>query len=156
MAAFREYSSAVDALNQVVGEGMGVNRTDHRVLEILSRRGPMTAGELAKASLLTTGAVTAVVDRLERVGYARRVHDTEDRRRVLIEETPECRKTAMGYYGPFMRRSFEVMAKYTADELQVVRDFIRDATELAAGYVEELRADDPADHAESADRESSA
>jgi DNA-binding MarR family transcriptional regulator len=140
MAAFREYSSAVDAVNQLVGERMGVNRTDHRVLEILARCGPMTAGELARQSHLTTGAVTAVLDRLERVEYARRLRDTEDRRRVLIEETPECRRAAMGYYGPFMRRSFEVMEKYTAEELRVVRDFMRDATALAAGYADELGA----------------
>jgi DNA-binding MarR family transcriptional regulator len=140
MLAFREYTSAVDAVNQIVGEQMGINRTDHRILEILARRGPMTAGDLAHDSVLTTGAVTAVLDRLERVGYARRVRDTEDRRRVLVEETPEGRSKAMQYYGPFMQRSFETMAKYTSDQLEVVRDFMQAVTELTADYAEELRA----------------
>ncbi len=139
MLAFREYSSAVDAVNQIVGERMGINRTDHRVLEILARKGPMTAGELAGDSHLTTGAVTAVLDRLERAGYARRVRDTEDRRRVLVEQTPEGSATAMQYYGPFMERSFQVMAKYTPEQLEVVRDFMRGAAELTVDYVEELR-----------------
>jgi DNA-binding MarR family transcriptional regulator len=140
MLAFREYSSAVDAVNQIVGERMGLNRTDHRVLEILARKGPMTAGDLAAAGHLTTGAVTTVLDRLERAGYARRIRDTEDRRRVLVEQTPEGSDTAMQYYRPFMERSFDAMANYTPEQLEAVRDFVRDAAALAVDYAEQLRA----------------
>jgi DNA-binding MarR family transcriptional regulator len=145
MTACREFTSAVDLVNQMVAERMGVNRTDHRVLEILNRKGAMTAGDLAKASHLTTGAVTAVVDRLEEVGFVRRVRDTEDRRRLLIEQTPESTKTAMRFYGPFMNRTFQAMEKYTAEELEVVRDFMRAAAELSEDYAKELRAREAAD-----------
>jgi len=140
MTAFREYTSAVDAVNQIIAGRMGINRTDHRVLEIIARLGPVTAGDLAAASHLTTGAVTAVLDRLEDVGYVRRLRDTEDRRRVLVEQTPDGTKTAMRYYAPYMNRSFEAMAKYTADELDVIRDFMRGATAITETYVKELRA----------------
>jgi DNA-binding MarR family transcriptional regulator len=140
MLAFREYSSAVDAVNQIVAERMGINRTDHRVLEILARKGPTTAGDLAASGHLTTGAVTTVLDRLERARYARRVRDTQDRRRVLVEQTPEGNETAMQYYGPFVERSFQAMAKYTPEQLEVVRDFMRGAAELTVAYAEELRA----------------
>jgi DNA-binding MarR family transcriptional regulator len=140
MTAFREYTSAVDAVNQIIAGRMGINRTDHRVLEIIARLGPVTAGDLATAGHLTTGAVTAVLDRLEDVGYVRRVRDTEDRRRVLVEQTPDGTKTAMRYYAPYMNRSFEAMAKYTADELDVIRDFMRGATAITETYVKELRA----------------
>jgi DNA-binding MarR family transcriptional regulator len=105
----------------------------------------MTAGDLAKAGHLTTGAVTAVVDRLEEVGFVRRVRDSEDRRRVLIERTPESTKIAMRYYGPFMNRTFQSMAKYTAEELEVIRDFLRGAAELSDEYAKELRAQAAAD-----------
>lgn len=142
MTATREFTSAVDAVNQVVAEGMGVNRTDHRVLEVLNRKGAMTAGDLAAASHLTTGAVTAVVDRLEDVGFVRRVRDSEDRRRVLIERTPESTKSAMRYYGPFMNRSFELMSNYDADQLTAIRDFMREAAEITEKYAKELRAAD--------------
>src|SRR2546421_3794654 len=147
MLTFREYTSAVDAVNQIVAERMGINRTDHGVLEILSRRGPMAAGDLAKASHLTTGAVTAVLDRLEEAGYVRRVRDTEDRRRVLVEETPEGVKTAMRYYQPLMDRSFESMTKYSADELAVIRDFMQGAAEITVDVAEKLgaTADEPPD-----------
>ena len=140
MTAFREYTSAVDAVNQIIGGRMGINRTDHRVLEIIARLGPITAGDLAIAGHLTTGAVTAVLDRLEDMGYVRRVRDTEDRRRVLVEQTPEGTKTAMRYYAPYMDRSFEAMAKYSADQLEVIRDFMQGATAITETYVKELRA----------------
>ena len=138
MAACRAFTSAVDLVNQMVAERMGVNRTDHRVLEILNRRGPMTAGDLARAAHLTTGAVTAVVDRLEGVGFVRRVRDTDDRRRVLIEQTLESTRTAMRYYQPFMSATFESMTKYSVEELEVVRDFMLGAAELSEEYAERL------------------
>jgi DNA-binding MarR family transcriptional regulator len=140
MEACREFTSAVDVVNQFIAERMGVNRTDHRVLEILNRKGAMTAGDLALAAHLTTGAVTAVVDRLEEAGFVRRVRDTEDRRRVLIEQTLESTRTAMRYYQPFMSATFESMTKYSAEELEVVRDFMRGAAAISEEYAKELRA----------------
>jgi DNA-binding MarR family transcriptional regulator len=138
MEACRAFVSAVDLVNQMIAERMGVNRTDHRALEILNRRGPMTAGDLAHAAHLTTGAVTAVVDRLEGIGFVRRVRDTDDRRRVLIEQTPESTRTAMRYYQPFMSATFDSMTKYSAEELEVVRDFMLGAAELSEEYAERL------------------
>jgi DNA-binding MarR family transcriptional regulator len=142
MTACREFTSVVDVVNQMIAERMGINRTDHRVMEVLNRLGPLTAGDLARESHLTTGAVTAVLDRLEDMGYVRRVRDTEDRRRVLIERTREGNKTGMRYYGPFVNRTFESMAKYSEEELAVVRDFMRSAAALSEEYARELRADD--------------
>lgn len=138
MLAFREYTSAVDVVNQIVAEHMGINRTDHRVLEILNRKGPITAGDLAEASHLTTGAITAVLDHLERAGVARRVRDTEDRRRVLVEQTPESLRAATQYYEPLMNLSFEAMSHYNAEQLTAIRDFMREAAELTAEYAKKL------------------
>lgn len=142
MEACRAFVSAVDVVNQMIAERMGVNRTDHRVLEILNRRGAMTAGDLAHAAHLTTGAVTTVVDRLEGVGFVRRVRDTEDRRRVLIERTLESTRTAMRYYQPFMSATFDSMTKYSVEELEVVRDFMFGAAELSEEYARRLAAAD--------------
>ncbi|MGH3128797.1 MAG: MarR family transcriptional regulator [Gaiellaceae bacterium] len=65
-----------------------MNRTDLRCLNIIENNGAMTAGRLAELSGLTTAAVTSVLDRLERAGYARRVRDQPDRRQVMVEVTP--------------------------------------------------------------------
>src|SRR3954447_9776369 len=87
VAEFRASQSATDAVDHAVADQLGVNRTDMRILDLLSqlpdRR--MTAGELAEKAVLSTAAITAAVDRLERKGYARRTRDTADRRRVFIE-----------------------------------------------------------------------
>ena len=81
----RASQRATDMVDDLLCELLGINRTDARCLDILEQHGRMSAGDLAHASRLTTGAITAVIDRLERAGYARRVPDPSDRRRVLVE-----------------------------------------------------------------------
>src|SRR5689334_19744767 len=78
---------ATDAVDEAVTVAIGVNRTDGKCIDILHQHGRMSAGELAGHSGLTTGAVTAVIDRLEGMGYVRREADPADRRRVLVELT---------------------------------------------------------------------
>src|SRR5260370_27482734 len=70
--------------NHQVAEQTGLNLTDLQCLGLLQLHGPMIAGALARSTGLTTSAITAVIDRLERSGYASRQHDTADRRRVLV------------------------------------------------------------------------
>jgi DNA-binding MarR family transcriptional regulator len=86
-------------------------------LDIVDYAGPITAGDLAKQSGLTTGAVTAVLDRLERKGYVRRTRDTADRRRVLIEMTDEARQRAMEFYGPLAEAGMKTMEEFTLAQL---------------------------------------
>src|SRR3979490_3402685 len=84
----RRSQAATDRFDQAVADAIGLNRTDMRCLDVLSREGPVTAGRLAEATGLTSGAMTTALDRLERAGYARRTRDATDRRRVLVEATP--------------------------------------------------------------------
>ena len=84
----------------------------------------VTAGSLADELGLTSGAVTAVVDRLERSGSLRRVRDGQDRRRVLLENSPEGRRLADQYFTPIRSRSREVMDRFTVDELEVVSRYL--------------------------------
>ena len=67
--------NAADALDAAIAEWLGVNRTDVICLDILARLGTVPAGRLAEESRLTTGAITAVLDRLERAGYVQRLDD---------------------------------------------------------------------------------
>ena len=73
---------------QALADRVGLNATDLACAGILSESGRLTAGRLAEVTGLTTGAVTGVVDRLERAGYVRRTSDPEDRRRVIVEPVP--------------------------------------------------------------------
>jgi len=69
---FRAYQTSNDNFDQAIADHLGMNRTDMRCVDLIDQAGGMTAGELARAAGLTTGAVTAVIDRLERAGMARR------------------------------------------------------------------------------------
>ena len=73
VAAARDSQTAAGMLFEAFTALLGVNHTDGRCLDIVQRLGPITAGDLARASGLTTGAVTVVIDRLEKAGYVRRV-----------------------------------------------------------------------------------
>ena len=77
-----------DAFDNLAAERLGVNETDLHCLNIIENSGGLTAGELAAQAGLTNGAVTGVIDRLEKAGFARRVPDPADRRRVNVEVTP--------------------------------------------------------------------
>ena len=132
---------AVDLMDDAACRAMGINRTDGRCLDIIDREGRVPAGRLAEASGLTTAAVTAVIDRLEQAGYARRTSDPSDRRRVLVELTPLARERAAVIWGPMADFSKE-LARYTVDELTLLRDFARigrEHNERRAAEVRELR-----------------
>ena len=77
-----------DIADQAVADYLGINRTDARCLDIIGRLGGVSAGRLARESGLSTGAVTTVLDRLERAGYARRTSDPGDRRRGARRADP--------------------------------------------------------------------
>jgi DNA-binding MarR family transcriptional regulator len=128
--AIRTYHVAFDAVDDAACEYMGINRTDLRCLDILGRAGPMTAGRLAAESKLTNAAVTVVLDRMEQAGYMRRVRDTVDRRRVMVEATPKAHKRAWALYGKIAERLGEQLERYSDEELELLRDFLHARTEI--------------------------
>src|SRR5438270_12274900 len=85
---FRISGNQDSAFDNLAAGRLGVNDTDLHCLNIVENSGGLTAGDLAAQSGLTSGAVTGVIDRLERAGYVRRVSDPGDRRRVKVEVTP--------------------------------------------------------------------
>jgi DNA-binding MarR family transcriptional regulator len=100
----------------------------------------LTAGQLAAESGLTTGAVTAVVDRLERAGYARRVRDENDRRKVKVEVTPEFYARAGEIWGPVAQDWERVLSgRFSAEQLRTISDFLEQVAELGAGHSEQVR-----------------
>src|SRR5919106_4165240 len=129
--AAREYGTANDAVDAAAAERLGLNRTDMAIMDILDQEGGRTtAGALAEASGLTTGAITAVVDRLAKKGFVRRARDKEDRRLVLVELTEKARKKTMELYGPIAEAGYRNLEQYTDEQLEFIRDFTRRGTEL--------------------------
>jgi DNA-binding MarR family transcriptional regulator len=138
-ASMRAMQVAADLFDDASAELLGVNRTDHRALDILDQEGPMTAGRLAVRNHLSAAAMTTSIDRLESKGYARRFPDPDDRRRVLVEMTPLARRRAMKIYGPLAEAAARILPRYTADELDAVARVLADATEINASELERVK-----------------
>jgi DNA-binding MarR family transcriptional regulator len=140
----RRYQNAQDEFDDAASERLGINRTDQRCMDILDLNGQMTAGQLAVESGLSTGAVTTLLDRLERAGYVRRVRDTVDRRRVLVELTDEARKRAWEIWGPIAEEANEGWANVSDEQLLFLRDFLVGSQEFLARHLERIRKATPA------------
>src|SRR5262245_1077579 len=123
--AVAEFQSAVDVLDEAAAAHLGINRTDLRVLGVLLRHGPTSAGQLARVCGLSPGAMTTAIDRLERAGHARRVRDLADRRAVRVEITPRARRRAAALYDPVEAAGVARLQRYTDEELVLLLDFLR-------------------------------
>jgi DNA-binding MarR family transcriptional regulator len=139
LAAVRANQNATDQMDDAAARGMGVNRTDARCLDLVEQFGPLTAGRLAEGAGLTTGAVTAVIDRLVAKGYLRRVPDPDDRRRVMVEITEKLEERAGRYYGPLAELAFPFLSRYTNAELETIAGFLRASTEIVEKRAREVR-----------------
>src|SRR6266513_4273631 len=87
--AMRRSSAQGVIFGQTVADSAGVSSSDLECLDFLNLEGRVTAGRLAEVTGLTTGAITGVVDRLEKAGLVRRERDADDRRKVFIATVPE-------------------------------------------------------------------
>lgn len=130
----RRSQNATSRFDQAVGDALGLNRTDMHCLDVLEREGSVSAGRLAQATGLTSGAMTTALDRLERAGYARRVRDAEDRRRVLVEVTPKALQAAGRFYGEHEAQAERLYKRYTEDQLELLLQFVREGREFNEGH----------------------
>ncbi len=128
----RELSTETVLFHARIAEMLGLNPTDHKSLDVLVRFGPITAGQLAERTGLTTGAITGIVDRLEKAGYARRVRDPNDRRRVIVETLPEAMEKITPLFASIYQASLELFSRYSDDELTLFHRFVSQLQELTA------------------------
>jgi DNA-binding MarR family transcriptional regulator len=136
-----ELRRAGDQLDEAVALQFGLNRTDLRCLGILYRRGRVTAGELAEESGLTPGAITTVLDRLEKGGYANRVADPADRRRVLVVSTVATREIGARIQGEVELASRRLLEGREAAELTCILDFLRGTRSVYEAQIAALTAE---------------
>ncbi|KFG05524.1 MULTISPECIES: MarR family winged helix-turn-helix transcriptional regulator [Streptomyces] len=143
-----EAISAMDGLiaTMIVGQQefarrFGLSVTDLVCFAYVMEAGdaPVTAGDLAQRAHVTTGAVTGILNRLERGGFVTRQPDPADRRRVRVVAVPDVVERVVAVYGPFYARLAELFARYSPDELALLTDWFGRAEELARGYLDESR-----------------
>ena len=137
----REFSVQAVMFSQAVAGRLGINATDMQCLNVLALTGPITAGRLAEITGLTVGAITGVMDRLARSGYARRERDTKDRRRVIVRLIPESDQRDLApLFAAVRRASAELYSHYTDEELALILDFLTRAVPELQEHTARLRA----------------
>ncbi len=142
LLAMRRAGSIMQLLGQLSAERIGINATDLNCLNIVALTGPMTAGDLAKQTGLTTASITGVLDRLEEGGFIRRERDPKDRRRVIVnlKAGPGLREIAPTF-GPLVKAWRATAAGYSDDELRLLLEFQRRLEDIVRGQLARLRGD---------------
>src|SRR5680860_597417 len=139
MDAIRTAQSANDLMDQAFVDFLGINRTDGRCLDVVDQHGGITAGELSREIGLTTGAVTAVVDRMEAAGLLRRRSDPDDRRKVVIELTPEAQRLAAEVYGPIAHFSRPYLESLSDQQILTLIGFFESSRRVTVEHARAIR-----------------
>ncbi|MFG2983510.1 MarR family winged helix-turn-helix transcriptional regulator [Streptomyces sp. NPDC048258] len=145
MARMDQYVALGIVGQQEVAQRLGLNVTDLTCLGHILGAGdtPLAAGDLAELVDLTTGAVTGVLNRLERAGFARRRPDPADRRRVRVVAEPEAAARVVAVYQPFYDRLGALFADYTPDEIAVIADWFERAAVEVRAHCAQVRSGEP-------------
>ncbi|MGH9617224.1 MAG: MarR family winged helix-turn-helix transcriptional regulator [Acidobacteriaceae bacterium] len=124
--AGRELGTSSVMFHSAMAEKFGLTVTDWRAWDIVLRHGPFTAGEFARWTGLTPGAVTGLIDRLVAAGAVERVRDGKDRRKVLVRAVAQFpdRQAANSLFGPMLQATEKLYASYSDGELKTVADFM--------------------------------
>ena len=125
----------------------GLNSTDMRALTLIMeaemRGEPLTAGRLSSLLGTSTGATTAVIDRLERIGHIHRTRSDEDRRKVTLHFEALARQLAGAYFGPLGALTSEVMDGYTEAELRTIHSFLIGMRQAYTKHLQAMEAQPP-------------
>ncbi|NRD76355.1 MarR family transcriptional regulator [Bacillus sp. BRMEA1] len=120
----RKLSTRMVLFQQKAAQSIGLVVTDFKTADILNENGPLTAGELGNITGLSTGSVTALIDRLEHAGFVKRERDPNDRRRVMIIPVKEKLKNIKEHYTSLNDQMIKLCAQYTEKELSLIIGFI--------------------------------
>jgi len=142
----REFSTAIVMFHEAVGRLLGLSAVERKCIDVLRRLGPVTAGTIGESTGLTTGAVTGLMDRLEKAGYVRRERDPHDRRKVVVHLLPNDQLDALlaAAFGPFGEDMAKIATRYTPAEHRVIADWITVTTEALVANTQRVMSLDPA------------
>lgn len=124
---------------QALAGRLGLNLTDFKCLGIIHRQGGVTPKQLGETTGLSGAAVTTVIDRLERSGFAKRRRVVDDRRSLTLEATASGERKVRSLYRSLGKRLLALSAGYTADELRSVYRYLSESTAVLAMEAESLR-----------------
>jgi DNA-binding MarR family transcriptional regulator len=136
---FRKMSTAGVMLHDTVTRQLGLSATDHKCMGLLCEHGPLSAGDIAQITGLTTGAVTGILDRLEQAEYVRRVRNPRDARSVIAKpiNTAMFLERIGTLLEPLRQRMRSLVEGYSENELRLVLHFLDEAVRVS--HAETLR-----------------
>jgi DNA-binding MarR family transcriptional regulator len=137
--AIRKMGAQSVITSRVVADHFDLHMTDLEVLDLIFLRKQASAGELAEATGLSSGAVTALIDRLAASGYVERAEDAKDRRRVIVRVRPDAIEPIKAAYMSMQKHMFDLWSTYSAEDLEVIVDFASKSTALAVECCKALR-----------------
>lgn len=128
----RELSNAVVFFHEAVAAHVGMNAAEWKCLGLLDQHGPLTASRIAELSGFTTGAITGIVDRLERGGYARRKENPEDRRSVIVEAlyVKDLKDRVIPIFQSLGQAMAQVAGRYSKNELAAIAKFFAETIDV--------------------------
>src|SRR5690606_17587224 len=137
--ASKELSTQTVFFHQAAAKYLGLHITDHKCLDIVLSMGRATAGQLADLTGLTTGAITCVINRLEKAGFVRRAKGPKDLRIVYVEPVPENLQPLADIFGPLGEAMAELFSRYKEDELRLILDYLERSMRVLARQAERLK-----------------
>lgn len=137
----RRMSAQGVLLSGAVAERAGLSSTDLECLDFIVMAGTeaLTPSQLATATGLTSGAITGLVDRLEKAGFVRREADPSDRRKVRVMASEERVRQMAVYYERLAQRTEAVWAQFNEEQLRTVLEFARRSSEVAMEELAHIR-----------------
>jgi DNA-binding MarR family transcriptional regulator len=140
VVAVRRSTMFTVLLHHTTASKAGLNMTDAQCVNALSLDGPQTPGGLAQLMGITTGgAITAVIDRLEKAGYVRRSRDPDDRRRVIVELVEENVQRFGQYFAPIRQAFADRIDGYSDEQVGFLLEYLHDNNRAMPGIIEEIR-----------------
>ncbi len=127
----QQHSYVSIQMHEAIAEKAGLSGTDHKYLGFLIERGQMTAGELSNLTGLTTGAVTGLIDRLEKKKLVKRQAAADDRRKVIIEpNTEKIMALFVPLYKEFRKKTEELIASFSNKEIKIIETYLLKGIEI--------------------------
>jgi len=134
----RKYGMRSVLFQQNMALKLGVFPTDLKTADILNETGPITAGELSRITSLSTGAVTALIDRLEKAGIVKREKDPNDGRRVVIAPVAKRHKEILEHYQTLAQATKTMCEDYDEKEMELILTFVSNITTIMEKELEKL------------------
>lgn len=137
--ASRQYSDASIFMHEAIARKAGLTGSDHKYLGLILQHEELTAGDIAKLTGLTTGAVTGLIDRLEKKKLLKRQFSKDDRRKVIIKPQVEnSMKLLAPIFNELQQKTLELIATFSAKEIQTIERYFKEATSIMSETINAL------------------